>query len=99
MTLHQADAVIVTGTHTGEPPPQDDLVAVREASDLPVLVGSGVTADNYGDLYALADGFIVGSFLKEGGRWEAPVCEKRVGKLMTVAEQLRAAHQATLMKN
>ena len=99
MVLHQADAVIVTGTHTGEPPDQEDLVAVRQATDLPVLVGSGVTADNYGDLYALSDGFIVGSALKEGGRWDAPVCEQRTGRLMAVAEQLRAAHQATLMKN
>ncbi len=99
MVLHQADAVIVTGTHTGEPPDQEDLIAVCQATDVPVLVGSGVTADNYGDLYALSDGFIVGSALKEGGRWDAPVCEQRTGRLMAVAEQLRAAHQATLMKN
>ncbi len=99
MALHQADAVVVTGDHTGEPPGHDDLVAARAATDLPVLVGSGASADNYGDLYSLADGFIIGSSLKEGGRWDAPVCEKRVGKLMAVAEQLRAAHQAALMKN
>ncbi|MCH8962634.1 MAG: tryptophan synthase subunit alpha, partial [Bacteroidetes bacterium] len=83
----------------GEPPALEDLAAVREATDLPLLVGSGTTAENYAELYRLADGFIVGSALKEGGRWEAPVCEKRVEKLMTAAEQLRAAHQAALMKN
>ena len=99
MTLHRADAVVVTGDHTGEPPSHADLAAVRAATDLPIFVGSGASADNYGDLYLLADGFIVGSALKEGGRWDAPVCEQRVGKLMAVAEQLRAAHQAALMKN
>ena len=99
MALHQADAVVVTGAHTGEPPSLEDLVAVREATELPLLVGSGTTAENYAELYRLADGFIVGSALKEGGRWQAPVCEKRVEKLLTTAEQLRAAHQAVLMKN
>ncbi len=99
MALHQADAVVVTGAHTGEPPTLEDLASVREATDLPLLVGSGATAENYAELDPLADGFIVGSALKEGGRWEAPVCEKRVEKLMTAAEQLRAAHQAVLMKN
>ncbi len=99
MALHQADAVVVTGALTGEPPTLDDLAAVREATELPLLVGSGATAENYAELYPLADGFIVGSALKEGGRWQAPVCEKHVEKLMTTAEQLRAAHQAVLMKN
>ena len=99
MALHQADAVVVTGAHTGEPPSMDDLKAVRAATRLPLIVGSGTDADNYGDLYPLADGFIVGSALKENGRWDAPVCEQRVGRLMAVAEQLRAAHQAALRKN
>ena len=99
MALHQADAVVVTGAHTGAPPSHNDLIAARTATDLPLIVGSGTNADNYGDLYKLADGFIIGSALKEGNRWDAPVCEKRVGKLMAIAEQLRAAHQATLMKN
>ncbi len=99
MALHQADAVVVTGTHTGEAPALADLRAVRSATTLPVLVGSGTTADNYGDFYDLADGFIVGSALKEGGRWDAPVCQQRVEKLVTTAEQIRAVHQAALMKN
>ena len=100
MALHQADGVVVTGDHTGEPPTLDALRTVREAASvLPVLVGSGTTAENYSELFDLADGFIVGSSLKEGGRWDAPVCQQRVEKMMAVAEQVRAAHRATLMKN
>jgi len=99
MALHQADAVIVTGAHTGEAPDPDDLAAVRNATDLPLLVGSGTTAETYGALFSRVDGFIVGSALKEESRWDAPVCEKRVRRLMAAAEQLRAAHQATLLKN
>lgn len=99
MALHQADAVIVTGPHTGEPPAREDLAAVRQATALPLLVGSGVTAENYSELFPLVDGFIIGSALKEGGRWDAPVCEHSVQHLMTTVEQLRAAHHAALMKN
>lgn len=99
MALHQADAVIVSGDHTGEPPRVDDLTAVADATDLPLLIGSGTTADNFSDLFPYADGFIVGSALKEGGRWDAPVCDKRVERLVAVAEQVRAAHQAELMEN
>lgn len=99
MALHQADAVVVTGVHTGEPPSADDLQAVQAATELPVLVGSGTTADEYAELYSHADGFIVGSALKEGGRWDAPVCANRVERLMTAAEQVRAATRAPLVKN
>ncbi len=90
LALHRADGVVVTGTHTGEAPLLDDLRAVRAATDLPIFVGSGATADNLADLYPLADGFIVGSALKEGGYWQAPVCESRVRALAAAAGRARA---------
>ncbi|MFQ5571478.1 MAG: BtpA/SgcQ family protein [Rhodothermales bacterium] len=99
MALHQADAVIVTGSHTGEAPDPEVVLAVGKATDLPLLIGSGTTPENYSTFYPHVEGFIVGSALKEGGRWNAPVCEKRVQKLVTTAEQVRAVHQAELMKN
>jgi membrane complex biogenesis BtpA family protein len=99
MALHRADGVVVTGTHTGEPPALDDLEAVAGATDLPILIGSGTTPDNYSDLYPYVDGFIVGSALKENGAWDAPVCQQRVEKMVAAAEQVRAVHQAALMKN
>ena len=99
MALHGADAVVVTGGHTGEPPSDDDLEAVRGATDLPVLIGSGTTPANYPTFYPHADGFIVGSALKEGGRWDAPVCEERVERMVAAAEQVRTATRASLMKN
>lgn len=99
MALHQADAVIVTGAHTGEAPSLEDLEAVAGASPLPVLVGSGTNPDNLRTMFPFADGFIVGSALKESGRWDAPVCEKRVERMVAAAEQARAVRQAALMKN
>jgi len=62
---------------------------VREAVDIPVLVGSGVTADNV-DLYLqAADAAIVGSHFKQDGRWDRPVDPARVQAFMERARQAR----------
>ncbi|MCS7240465.1 MAG: hypothetical protein NZ651_04395, partial [Candidatus Bipolaricaulota bacterium] len=55
----------------------------KEASGLPVLVGSGITPENVG-LYSAADGFIVGTWLKRGGIVEEPVDPERVRLLTRV---------------
>ena len=67
-----ADAVIVTGSATGEPATRGDVSGAVNATRLPVLVGSGVTPTNL-DHYAHAHGFIVGSSLKQGGVWSNPL--------------------------
>ncbi|MEZ4387407.1 MAG: BtpA/SgcQ family protein [Candidatus Krumholzibacteriia bacterium] len=84
-----ADGVIVTGVSTGAATAPDDLVAVRGATDLPVLVGSGVTAANV-HRYADADAVIVGSDLKAGGHWAQPVEAARVAAFMARARALRS---------
>lgn len=75
-----ADGVIVTGTATGAATDPAEVAAVRRAVPLPVLVGSGVTADNL-TAYAAADALIVGSSLKEGGVWESPLDPARAAAL------------------
>ncbi len=90
MRLHHADGIIVTGPHTGLPPDMEDLCAARTHGALPVLIGSGIDADNVGLYLPYADGMIVGSALKEGGAWHAPVCEERVRELVEAAEMARA---------
>jgi len=67
-----ADAVIVTGNATGEPATRGDVSEAVNATRLPVLVGSGITPSNI-DHYAHAQGFIVGSSLKQGGVWSNPL--------------------------
>jgi membrane complex biogenesis BtpA family protein len=67
-----ADAVIVTGSATGEPATRGDVSAAVGATRLPVLVGSGITPSNL-DHYGHAHGFIVGSALKQGGVWSNPL--------------------------
>jgi len=99
MELHRADAIVVTGPQTSVSPDLDDLRRVREATGLPVLVGSGVTEENVLDLYEVTDGFIVGSFLKEQGVWHGPVSEDRVEAMVGAVERARAIRTAALPKN
>jgi membrane complex biogenesis BtpA family protein len=64
-----ADAILVTGTRTGEPPSPEDVLAAREgAGDCPVLVGSGLAPGNARGLLEVADGAIVGTSLMRDGR-------------------------------
>jgi len=83
-----ADALIVSGTGTGEAADVSDLETVRRACpSAKILLGSGVTAENVGS-YAQADGFIVGSSLKSEGKLANPVDPNRVAKL---AKAIRGA--------
>jgi membrane complex biogenesis BtpA family protein len=85
-----ADALIVTGSGTGEPTEMEDVVRTKEAvPDIPVLVGSGVHEGNVVKLLSLADGVIVGTSLKQDEVTTNPVDEKRVARLMTVVKGLR----------
>ena len=68
-----ADAVVVTGAATGEPTHDADVQAARRAVNIPVVVGSGATPENLPALLESAHAVIVGSWIKRGGRWDAPV--------------------------
>jgi predicted TIM-barrel enzyme len=59
-----ADCVIVTGSVTGEPPCTADVKEAKTHCRIPVILGSGVSADNITDFHNEADGFIVGSAFK-----------------------------------
>ena len=72
-----ADGAVVTGTMTGSPTNPSDVESVREATELPLLVGSGVTPDDIGKLLDPADAVIVGSWNKAGGKWTNPVDPER----------------------
>jgi membrane complex biogenesis BtpA family protein len=84
----RGDAVIVTGGATGLPPNVDDVRAVKESCQLPVVLGSGVDPDNIGGFYKWADGFIVGSFFKQDGLWSRPLDEQRIDRFMNRIKEL-----------
>jgi membrane complex biogenesis BtpA family protein len=79
----KADAVIVSGAATGQPVEVEKVRQVKEACrSTPVLVGSGVTAENAAELSTWADGIIVGSSLKVDGVVSNPVDRARVERLV-----------------
>lgn len=78
----RADAVIVTGSATGECPSERDIAEVRARCRLPLYLGSGITPENLERYYASADGFIVGSAFKVDGRWSEAVDARRVERFM-----------------
>jgi len=61
-----ADALIVTGAETGAAADPSRLRSLREQVDAPLLLGSGLTAEN-ASTFADADGAIVGTSLKKDG--------------------------------
>ncbi len=64
-----ADGVIITGKATGEAPEPETVRQVRQAlPESVLLVGSGVTVTNVHQFLPSCDGFIVGTWLREGGR-------------------------------
>jgi len=84
----RGDAVIVTGSVTGDAPQISDVAAAKKQCTLPVYLGSGVTAKNLALFYPAADGFIVGSEFKEDGNWSRAVDAARVKKFMAAHRRL-----------
>lgn len=85
-----ADGLVVTGRRTGEPPSPEELRAAREAArgEVPVLLGSGLTPENAGELLPHADGAIVGTYVKREGRTEAPVDIDRARRLAEAVREV-----------
>src|ERR1700752_1093272 len=84
-----SDCVIVTGSVTGEAPNLGDLLEAKSHCHVPVVLGSGITAENIEEFYGQADGFIIGSTFKLDGLWSNTVDPARVERLVKVAGTLR----------
>jgi hypothetical protein len=77
-----ADALIISGTGTGMATDVRDVQRVRRTCPAAkILLGSGVTLANVREFTPAADGFIVGTSLKVGGKVSNPVDVKRVRAL------------------
>ncbi len=77
-----SDGLILTGAATGEAASADELRAVYAATKLPVLVGSGITAENLKSYLPIADAFVVGSYFKQNGYWENALDPDRIRRLL-----------------
>ncbi len=87
-TFFRSDGLIVTGSSTGVAASINDLQAVKKSSTLPLLIGSGITIQNIGSYYPLADAFIVGSYFKKHGHWANTVDDERVHRFMEKVGEL-----------
>lgn len=84
-----ADGVIVTGSETGTAVDMAELAAVRAATRLPVLVGSGATPQSAAALLEHADALIVGSALKRDGLWSNEIDPVRAESMVRAARGTR----------
>ncbi|RMD88563.1 MAG: hypothetical protein D6813_11915 [Calditrichaeota bacterium] len=85
-----AEGLIITGERTGKEADYSLLKLVKDRlPDKPVLVGSGVNDENLHQILKLADGVIVGTWLKKEAKPEAPFDVKRVQKLVRIANSWR----------
>jgi membrane complex biogenesis BtpA family protein len=86
----RADAMIISGRMTGDAP---DIAKVKHAKELagsrPILMGSGMTAENVAEFLQVADGCIVGFGMKEAGQPHKPVSLDIVQRLMQAVESVR----------
>jgi membrane complex biogenesis BtpA family protein len=84
-----ADVAIATGQRTGDAATPDELRTIAAGTALPVVVGSGVTPENVGDILRIADGVIVASWLKQDGVWWNPVDPDRLRHFMRQVDTVR----------
>jgi predicted TIM-barrel enzyme len=86
-----SDAVLVSGTITGEAARFEDLEAVKtKLPNVPVLANTGVKHQTVRDILKIADGCIVGSSLKVDGDTWNPVDPQRAKEFMAIVKQSRA---------
>ena len=69
---------------------------VLGAVNIPVLVGSGVTIDNFHQ-YRQAHAVIVGSHFKRQGHWENSIDEARLQAFIEKVEQIRRSPTESTM--
>lgn len=87
----RCDALVVTGAATGEVTATEKLTRFREivGDDVPLVVGAGVTPALVREQLAVADGAIVGSYLKDTHRDTGTVDRRHVEELMAAVRAVR----------
>jgi uncharacterized protein len=85
-----SDVLIATGTRTGSPTEPREVEDVKRGTNLPVIVGSGLSPEQVPSLLAVADGAIVGQWLKRDGLWWNPVDAQRVERLCSAVSRMRS---------
>jgi uncharacterized protein len=86
------DAILISGPEAGVPFAMSDLRAAKAAvPHSPVLANTGVQADRLAEIFAVADGVIVGTSLKVDGITWNPVDPARARQFVDTARAVRAS--------
>ncbi|WP_054637304.1 BtpA/SgcQ family protein [Thalassobacillus sp. C254] len=88
-----SDVLIATGTRTGNATKAEEILGIKNNTELPVIVGSGMDQGNAHSILAISDGCIVGSSLKEESKWWNPVSSDRVKLFMEEVEKARQGEE------
>ncbi|MBW7455981.1 BtpA/SgcQ family protein [Paenibacillus sepulcri] len=91
-----ADVLIATGNRTGHETSVDEVKGIKSNTDLPVIVGSGMSVDNAANILSECNGCIVGSSLKIDGKWWNPVDVDRAKAFMHAVIDLRVKEGASV---
>jgi len=85
-----ADVICVSGPMTGQPVDSSDLKRVKQRlPETPVFANTGVNIDNVADIFAIADGCVIGTHFKRDGNTWNPVEADRVKRFMDKVRGLR----------
>ncbi len=89
--IQRADALVVTGEGTGKETPLEKIKSFRRVAgdQFPLIVGAGATPTNIVDALQIADGVIVGSYLKRDEITRYPVDRQRVQEFMIAVARAR----------
>ena len=88
----RCDALVVTSDATGQETDPAKILRFRAATSgsVPLFVGAGMTEANAADQLAIADGAIVGSWLKEGHSDKERLEPAHVARFMAAVRKARA---------
>jgi len=89
--MSRCDGIVVTGEGTGLETDLEKIQVFRTiiGKDFPLVVGAGLTAENSGTQLSIADGAIIGSFLKDTYKDDGNVSVKHVNHFMESLQKLR----------
>lgn len=83
-----ADAIIVSGARSPDPPKPESVTRVKSSVDKPVLIGSGISLANIKDYFSIADGLILGEVdFKEERKWGGPSNELAYKKAVMLCKE------------
>jgi len=82
-----ADILVASGTSTGVATNLDELHQIRNATELPVFIGSGLSIENAEMLVPNCDGAIVGFGIKKYPTWTSDIDIKKVLALKQIFDK------------